>query len=97
MEVALTYDAPSSVETEGGQARVRFAGATQRPRVRWRGAVKDPLAVREALLALHEVVIAHFRWRPPERRGSPRPPVSPRDVPTRVVVPAYCRGPFDAC
>ncbi len=68
MDVALTYEAPSGVETGGGRARVRLAGAKERPRVRWRGAVKDPIAVREALLALHEVVIADFRWRPPESR-----------------------------
>lgn len=68
MDVALTYEAPSGVETGGGRARVRLAGATQRPRVRWRGAVKDPISLREALLALHEVVIADFRWKPPESR-----------------------------
>lgn len=68
MDVALSYDAPSDVETGGGRARVRLAGAKQRPRVRWRGAVKDPIALREALLALHEVVIADFRWKPPESR-----------------------------
>lgn len=68
MDVALTYEAPSDVETGGGRARVRLAGAKERPRVRWRGAVKDPIALREALLALHEVVIADFRWKPPESR-----------------------------
>lgn len=68
MDVALSYEAPSGVETAHGQARVRLSGAGQRPRVRWRGAVKDPIALREALLCLHEVVIADLRWRPPERR-----------------------------
>ncbi len=68
MDVALTYAAPSGVETGGGRARVRLAGAKERPRVRWRGAVKDPISLREALLALHEVVIADFRWRPPASR-----------------------------
>lgn len=69
MDVALSYGTPSGVETGAGRARVRLSGARQRPRVRWRGAVKDPIALREALLALHEVVIADFRWRPPESRA----------------------------
>lgn len=69
MKLALTYGTPSGVETGGGKARVRLAGAKERDVVRWRGAVKDPLAVREALLALHDVVGADFRWRPRESRA----------------------------
>lgn len=69
MDVALSYAAPSGVETGGGRARVRLAGARERPRVRWRGAVRDPIALREALLCLHDVAIADLRWRPPAARA----------------------------
>jgi len=68
MEVALSYGRPSAVTTGDGRARVRLAGARERPRLRYRGAVKEPLAFRDALTALHDVVIADLRWRPPQQR-----------------------------
>lgn len=68
MLVALSYGAPSGVEMSGAKARVRLSGARERGGVRWRGAVKEPIAVREALLALHDVVASDLRWRPPAAR-----------------------------
>ena len=56
------------VEWGSREARVRFAGARERPRLTYRGRVKDPLALRELLGALYDVVLADFRWRPTAQR-----------------------------
>lgn len=61
MEVAVSYLNPSAVDWSSGGARVRLSGARERPRVRYRARVLDPLRLREALLALHDVVLADFR------------------------------------
>lgn len=68
MEVALSYGLPSGVSFGSGAASVRFAGARERPTLKYRGAIKEPLALREMMGALHDVVIADFRWRPPKTR-----------------------------
>ena len=68
MQVALSYGLPSGVEWGSQAARVRLAGAMERPKLSYRGAVKEPLALRELLGALYDVVIADFRWRPSVQR-----------------------------
>jgi hypothetical protein len=68
MQLALSYGAPSGVKVGEGLARVRLSGARERPGLRYRGAVKEPLALRELMGALHDVVISDLRWRPPRQR-----------------------------
>lgn len=68
MDVAVSYTTPSAVEWTPGATRVRLAGAVERPRVRYRGQVADPIRLREALLGLHEVVLADFRALPGRSR-----------------------------
>jgi hypothetical protein len=69
MELALTYGAPSGVSVGGGRTRVQLSGARERPAVKFRGSVREPIAFREALSALHDVVISDFRWEPPAARA----------------------------
>ncbi|MGE0708783.1 MAG: hypothetical protein AB7N76_21495 [Planctomycetota bacterium] len=68
VQVALSYGLPSGVEWGSQAARVRLAGAKERPRLSYRGAVKDPLVLRELMGALYDVVIADFRFRPSAQR-----------------------------
>ena len=68
MDVAVSYTTPSAVEWTPGAARVRLSGASERPPVRYRGRVQDPIRLREALLCLHEVILADFRALPGRSR-----------------------------
>jgi hypothetical protein len=68
VELALSYTEQSGVNVADGTARVHLSGALERPALRYRGVIKHPLALREFMGALHDVVIADFRWRPPETR-----------------------------
>lgn len=70
VSVALSYGLPSGVEWGSRAARVRLAGATERPRLRYAGQVRDPIVFRELLGALYDVVLADFRWRPSVERES---------------------------
>jgi hypothetical protein len=65
--VALRYQGVSQVVAEGGKATLALFGETQRSDVRASGRMKEPLLVREALSALHEVVKSDFRYVPKDR------------------------------
>jgi predicted DNA-binding WGR domain protein len=66
-EVTLRYAGASQVSSEGGKTTVSLLGNQQRGDVRGAGKVKDPLRLREALLALHDVVKSDFRYIPKDR------------------------------
>ncbi|MCA8920636.1 MAG: hypothetical protein KDD82_02435 [Planctomycetes bacterium] len=68
MELSLSYGQSSGVDVHGTGARVRLSGAKQRPLLRYHGAIEEPLAFRESMGALHDVVVSDFRWRPPLQR-----------------------------
>ncbi|MBL4844629.1 MAG: hypothetical protein JKY65_03810 [Planctomycetes bacterium] len=68
LAVKLSYGLPSGVEWGDRAARVRLAGARERPQLSYRGRVREPLVFRELLGALYDVVLADFRWRPTEQR-----------------------------
>jgi predicted DNA-binding WGR domain protein len=65
--VALGYAGASQVISEGSSATVALFGNVHRGEVRGGGVVKDPLLLREALSALHEVVKSDFRYVPKDR------------------------------
>lgn len=65
--VALRYAGASQVVAEGGGATLALFGEAQRSDVRAKGTMKEPLLVREALSALHEVVKSDFRYVPKDR------------------------------
>jgi hypothetical protein len=68
LSVGLSYGLPSGVEWGQRAARVRLAGARERPSLTYRGRIKEPLVFRELMGALYDVVLADFRWRPSEQR-----------------------------
>ncbi len=65
--VALKYGDASQVVATDASAKVALAGDRQRPPVRLDAAVKDPLALREALSALHAIVASDYRYVPKDR------------------------------
>lgn len=65
--VTLRYAGASQVVAEGGGATLALFGEVQRADVKGSGTLKDPLLVREALSALHEVVKSDFRYVPKDR------------------------------
>ncbi|MFO0758412.1 MAG: SWIM zinc finger family protein [Byssovorax sp.] len=66
-EVVLRYAGASQVSSEGGKTTLALFGNVQRGDVRGAGRVKDPIRLREALSALHDVVSSDFRYIPKDR------------------------------
>lgn len=65
--VTLRYAGASQVVADDGGATLALFGEVQRADVRGGGTLKDPIAAREALSALHEVVKSDFRYVPKDR------------------------------
>lgn len=63
----LRYPGASQVIGEEGQTRVALFTEAGRPTVTAEGQIDAPVAVREALSALHEVVKSDFRYVPKDR------------------------------
>ena len=61
MRVDLRYLSGSTVTASGGDAVVSFAPNLARPRVAFDGGLRRPLRYREAMSALHEVVVGDLR------------------------------------
>src|SRR5215471_17745160 len=53
MDVTLAYDRPTALDTEKQALLLHLAANRQRADVRFRGRVRDPLGLRQALLAFH--------------------------------------------
>jgi len=62
MEVALAYDHHTTLLTSLESVALDFAVNTRRPPVAFRGRVKEPVLLRQFLLALHNVILGDFRW-----------------------------------
>ena len=67
MQVALAYTQPTSVVTSLTGSALDFATNLRRPPVAFRGRVKEPVLLRQLLIALHEVVLTDYseasdRW-----------------------------------
>ncbi len=66
-EIDLTYAGPSGYETKEGAAILSLAGNLERDSVRLEATIRDPIAFREALTALHAVVASDFRYVPRDK------------------------------
>lgn len=67
MNVELRYLGRSALEQRGGGAALRFAPNLARPRVFFDGELARPLRFREAVSALHDVVVGDQRVLPRDR------------------------------
>ncbi len=65
--VTLRYASASQVVAEGGKSTLALYADEARGAVRGGGRVKEPLRLREALSALHDVVSSDFRYVPKDR------------------------------
>jgi hypothetical protein len=67
MQVQYRYQGRSGILNRLNQARLGFATNTVRESVRFDGELAKPLVLREALAALHAVVVSDFKYRPRDR------------------------------
>lgn len=67
IEVALSYAGSSALSRGDAGATLALFGELSRTPVRFRGRVREPSRLREALAALHGVVAADFRYAPRDR------------------------------
>ncbi|MBU1896251.1 SWIM zinc finger family protein [Myxococcota bacterium] len=61
------YGGLSQVKAEGAGARLALFGDLQRPPIKLHGLIKSPIAAREALSALYEIVKSDFSYKPKDR------------------------------
>ncbi len=66
MEVSLAYDHRTAVVASLEGAALDFAVNVRRAPVAFRGQVKEPVLLRQLLLALHNVIVGDFRWQSDE-------------------------------
>ena len=69
MNVALRYLGRSSVVQSQAGSQVHFAPNLARERVAFDAGVRDPIAFREAMSALHAVVVGDFRFKKRSREA----------------------------
>lgn len=67
MELTFAYLGRSKVETAPGRASVSLSPNLRRPPVFFDGELAQPLRFREAISALHDVVISDLRFKPRDR------------------------------
>ncbi len=67
MEFAYAYAGCSFVESTARDSRLTFAPDTLRPPTFFRGELRQHVAFREAISALHDVVVSDLRWPPKDR------------------------------
>ncbi|MEL6110418.1 MAG: SWIM zinc finger family protein [Planctomycetota bacterium] len=67
MEFNFNYAASSSVNNTGGGTDMKFAPDTNREPTFFRGDVGKAIEFREAISALHDVVVSDLRWKPKDR------------------------------
>lgn len=67
MHVDLAYRGRSALTATPAGLAVALAPNLRRDRVAFEGVLADPLRFREAIGALHEVVVSDLRYRPPDR------------------------------
>src|SRR3954468_20168365 len=67
MEFDYRYPGASQVSESAAGMALSFAPDLLRPPTFFRGAVKDTLAFREAMSALHDVVVSDLRFQPKDR------------------------------
>jgi predicted nucleic acid-binding Zn finger protein len=67
VEFEHRYAGESHVTEKAGASALSFAPDLLRPPTFFRGALKDPVAFREAMSALHDVVVSDLRFKPKDR------------------------------
>lgn len=67
MELATAYRRPSGLRRVPGGLALTLSPNLRRDRVAFDAALADPLAFREAVSALHDVVISDLKFRPKDR------------------------------
>jgi hypothetical protein len=67
VELTFAYLGRSKVETAPGRASVSLSPNLRRPPVFFEGELAQPLRFREAISALHDVVISDLRFKPRDR------------------------------
>jgi len=67
MEFAYAYAADSAVENGANRTEMSFAPDTLREPTFFRGELARPIEFREAVSALHDVVVSDLRWQPKDR------------------------------
>jgi len=65
--ITLSYGGASQVVSDESGSRLTLFTNRQRPPVRLRGKIREPLLVREALSCLYDVVSSDFRYVPKDR------------------------------
>lgn len=61
MQVSLAYAAPTEILTSINESALDFATNLRRLPVSFRGLVKEPVVMRQMMIAMHEVIIGDFR------------------------------------
>src|SRR5262249_53996432 len=67
MDLQVAYLGRSGIRRDGGGLAVSLAPNLRRDRVSYRGTLRQPLRFREAVSALHDVVVSDLRYRPKDR------------------------------
>ncbi|MEZ6046410.1 MAG: SWIM zinc finger family protein [Planctomycetaceae bacterium] len=67
MEFNYAYQSSTVVESSGAQTSMSFAPDTLREPTFFRGELKQKLNFREAISALHDVVVSDLRWKPKDK------------------------------
>lgn len=67
MEFNYTYQKDSLVNNTASRTHMSFAPDTRRRPTFFRGELKQSLAFRESISALHDVVLSDLRWKPKDR------------------------------
>ena len=67
MQFEYRYFGSSAVQTRAGETGMSFAPDTRRETTHFTGELAKPIAFREAMSALHDVVISDLRYQPKDR------------------------------
>src|SRR6476646_700228 len=67
MEFEYAYQGSSHIASEAGQTAMHFSPDTLREPTFFRGDLAKGVAFREAISALHDVVVSDLRWKPKDR------------------------------
>jgi hypothetical protein len=72
MEMTLAYRGHSAIVPAAGGLAVSLAPNLRRDRVSFAGALRQPLRFREAMSALHDVVVSDLRYKPRDKSAYER-------------------------
>src|SRR5262245_1234563 len=67
MEFNYAYRGDSNVNNTASGTRLPFATDTLRPPTFFSGELRQSIAFREAISALHDVVVSDLRWHPKDK------------------------------